>query len=199
MQRMHDVLAIALLTALVAGCSTSTTSPAESNGVPGTLGPPVVGDTPGPTGPVAIDPALLAILPREVDSIPVVESPEADSDALADDVLPTIASAAVGVIAVDADAKDLAIGYVVKLLPGAMSDNVFRDWRDSYDEGACAGDSQVVGNSQLTVNGNTVYIGTCATGLHTYHVWLKDRSILISIASTGDRHLGLAILQNLRK
>ena len=200
-------LAAAVLVAalFVAGCGPDTSG---STGPGGTSGPADTGtpvdtggpnDTDSPTAQVTIDPALLAILPREVDGIAVIESPEGDSDALADDVLPTIATAAVGAVAVDAQAQDLAYALVVKLRKDAFNDGVFRDWRDSYDAGACAGESEVVGNASATVKGNTVYIGTCSSGLRTYHVWLKDKDILISVSSTGDKRLGLVMLNNLRE
>jgi len=46
---------------------------------------------------------------------------------------------------------------------------------------------------------NTVYVGTCSSGLRTYHVWLKDKGILISVSSTGEKRLGLVLLSNLRE
>ncbi len=194
-------LAIALLAclaALAAGCNATlvTTSPLDT-GTPVDTGAP--GDTNAPVSQVTIDPSLLAILPRQVDSIPVIESPEGDSDALADDVLPTLATSAVAAVAVDQQAQDFVYVLVVKLKPGAMTDNIFRDWRDSYDSGACSGDSQVVGNASATVGGNTVYIGTCANGMRTYHLWLKDKGILISDSSIGDKKFGLVLLGTLRK
>ena len=195
--------AIALAVAIAMGlaaCSVDigTVAPGPSaSDAPETLGPGEI--TPGPTGPVALDPSLLAFLPRTVGGLPVAESPEGDSDILADDVLPTIASAAVSAIAVDADAQELAFVYVIRLLPDAFNDDVFRDWRDSYDAGACADPTQVVGTAEADVAGNHVFIGTCAGGLRTYHTWLKAKGILISISSTGDKRLGLVLLGNLPK
>jgi hypothetical protein len=191
-----------LMAAGIAACQTSTTTISPAAPVdtgPGSVGSPIDLSTPGPSGPVLIDPTLLRVLPKDVGGVAVAESSDADTDALADDVLPTIASAAVGLIAVDAEANNLVTGYVVKLLPGAMTDAIFRDWRDSYDSGVCAGDTEVVGHAETTIGGNTVYIGTCSGGTRTYHVLLKDRSILISVSSVGDRRLGLVLLQTLPK
>ena len=202
---MNRLVAAAVLVAglatLLAGClvERGTLPPGSApSGPPESFGPPVE-VTPGPTGPVAIDPSLLAVLPRTVGGLPVTDSPEGDSDILADDVLPSIASAAVSAVAVDARAEDLVFVYVVRLLPNGFSDDVFRDWRDSYDAGACAGETEVVGRAEADVAGNHIFIGTCATGLRTYHTWIKDRGLLISISSTGDKRLGLVLLGNLPK
>jgi len=87
---------------------------------------------------------------------------------------------------------------VVRLRPDVFTDDAYRDWRDSYDEGACGGVSNVVGHAQSTIGGNSVYIATCANGLRTYHAKLETRSILISASSTGDRRFGILLLGNLR-
>ncbi|HLX34704.1 MAG TPA: hypothetical protein VKR30_05605 [Candidatus Limnocylindrales bacterium] len=199
------LLGAALLLVLVAGCSTSTglpsAAPQDTSGGVGTLGPPDTGNTGDTSQPsqITIDPALLAVLPRTADGVQIIESPEGDSDALADDVLPMIASAAVGFEAADPTTTDIASGFVVKLLPGKFSDNEFSSWRSSYEAGVCGDETQVSGEASASVGGNTVYIGTCQNGLRTYQLWLKDKGILIALSSYGDRHLGLVIVGNLRK
>jgi hypothetical protein len=200
---MRRALAIALASvALVAACSVTIQQ--------GTLPPPTPGSTdaaagspgdqsPGSTGQVTIDSSLLAALPRTVDSLPVTEDSDGDDQLRADDVAPTIATAGVAAVAANTQTSDLALVFVLRLIPGTMTDDVFTDWRDSYDAGACAGESQVVGKAESDVVGNHVFIGTCATGLRTYHAWLKDKGLLISISSTGDKRLGLVMLGNLPK
>ena len=145
-----------------------------------------------------LDTTLLAVLPRDISSIPVIESTEGETDALSDPVLPRIATAAVAVVAVDTTTSDLVYAIVVRLRPDVFTDDAYRDWRDSYDEGACGGVSNVVGHAQSTIGGNSVYIATCANGLRTYHAKLETRSILISASSTGDRRFGILLLGNLR-
>jgi hypothetical protein len=197
---MHGRLAVVLAVVVLAavGCDTATVTRAPlDTGTPVDTGAPGGSDT--PTATITIDHDLLALLPREIDHVPVVESEEGDSDALADDVLPTIATAAVGAVAVDTQAQDFVYALVVKLRPGAMTDDIFKDWRDSYDAGACQGESEVVGNASATVAGNTVHIGTCANGMHTYHVWLKGKGVLISDSSIGDRKFGLVLMGTLRQ
>ena len=158
-----------------------------------TIGPP-----PTAGQPVAIDPTLLSVLPKDVGGVPVAESPEADQDIRDDRTLPTIGSAAVGAVAVDTPTSNLVYALVVRLRPGGLDDARFSDWRDSYDQGACAGVSQVVGHLQTEIDGRQVYIGTCASGLRTYHVWIPDEALLVSASSTGDRAFGAVLMDNLQ-
>ncbi|HSO29157.1 MAG TPA: hypothetical protein VLS28_04590 [Candidatus Sulfomarinibacteraceae bacterium] len=147
---------------------------------------------------VAIDPALLAILPATVDGFPVVESPEGEAAALADPILPSVGRAVAAGFAIDPAIGDFVYAVVVQLRPGALPDEAFRDWRDSFDEGACSQADGVVGHAETEIAGRTVYIGTCAGGLRTYHVLLKDRDVLISASAAGERRLGELLIENLR-
>jgi hypothetical protein len=196
--RLAAIGIVALFALMAAGCNASqvTTAPLDT-GTPVGTGSSGVADTPG--GTVTIDPNLLAILPRSVDSIAVIEDSDGDDQIRADDVLPTIASAAVAAVAADPQNSNLAFGYVIKLLPKALTDAIYRSWRDSFDEGVCQGQDQVIGNASSTVKGNTVYIGTCANGIRTYHAWLESKGILISLWETGEKRLGLVMLGTLRE
>ncbi|MEO8469003.1 MAG: hypothetical protein ABI573_04980 [Chloroflexota bacterium] len=151
-----------------------------------------------PSSSVAIDASLLAILPARVDGIEVVESPEAEIAALAGPELAAVGSAMAAGIAVDATSGQFVYAVVVRLEPGAVTDAVFRDWRDSYDEGACSQAAGVTGKAEAQIGGRTVYIGSCGGGVLTYHVWLADQGILISASAVGDRRLGEALMGNLR-
>ena len=184
----------------LAGCSISVTTSSGPDAGSGDVSSdsPAAEDTTAPS-PIVIDPALLAILPREVDSLPLTETEDADSNALADDVLPTISTAAVGVEAGDSKTGDVVTGFVIRLKPEAFNDSVFRDWRDSYDSGLCGGQDQVVGTAEQKIGDNTVFIGSCTNGLHTYHVWIHDKGLLISLTSYGQKQLAVVLLENLRK
>lgn len=151
-----------------------------------------------PSSSVAIDASLLAILPAMVDGIEMVESPEAEIAALAGPELAAVGSAMTAGIAVDTTSGQFVYAVVVRLQPGAVTDAVFRDWRDSYDEGACSQAAGVVGNAEVQIAGRTVYIGSCTGGVLTYHVWLVDQGILISASAVGDRRLGELLMENLR-
>jgi hypothetical protein len=184
----------------VAGCSARlvTTTPAATPTAFVTPTDPDATSADGSVPQVALDTGLLAVLPPTVLGLPVEESPEGDQSALEEPVLDTIATAAIGAVVVDTSTTDLAYALVVRLRPGALTDSGFRDWRDSYDEGACGNASLLVGHSQTSIAGRTVYIATCSGGLRTYHVWIQDKNLLISVSSLGTRHFGEVLLANLR-
>jgi hypothetical protein len=83
-------------------------------------------------------------------------------------------------------------------LPGGFDDTHFRDWRDSYDEGACSGAGGVVGHAQAEIASRTVFIGTCDAGVRTYHAWIEDKNLLISASAAGDRRFGEGLMAGLR-
>lgn len=198
------VLAVALATVLagaLAACSSSTSpSPAPATptptATPTTSALPEV--SPGSTPAVALDPTLLGVLPASVAGFDLTESPDAETAALGDPQLAVVGSAMAAGIAVDASTGEFVYAVVVRLKTGAMNDAVFRDWRDSYDEGACSQANGVSGNAQAEINGNTVYIGTCAGGVRTYHVWLESSDLLVSASSVGDHRYGELLMDNLR-
>lgn len=154
--------------------------------------------SPSPTSAVALDASLLAILPASVAGFAVAESPEAETAALADPQLAIVGTAMAAGLAVDATSGEFVYAVVVRLRPGAMNDAVFRDWRDSYDEGACSQANGVTGNAQAEIDGRTVYIGTCAGGVRTYHVWIADKQLLVSASAVGDHRFGETLMENLR-
>lgn len=194
------ILAIAVLTA---ACSPAA-SASPTSMVPGVTpaatieASPVVSSTPGTTPAVELDPSLLAVLPSTIAGFAMAESPEAEAAAREDPQLAVVGSAMVAGIAVDASAGEFVYAVVVRLKAGAMNDAVFRDWRDSYDQGACSQANGVAGNAQTEIDGRTVYIGTCGGGVRTYHVWIEDKGLLVSASSVGDRRLGELLMNSLR-
>jgi hypothetical protein len=159
---------------------------------------PAPAATPDGSAAVAIDPGLLAILPATVDGLPVVESPEGEAAALADPILPGVGRAVAAGFAIDPAGGDFVYAVVVQLHPDGLTDEAFRDWRDSFDEGACSQAAGVAGHAETESGGRTVYIGTCAGGLRTYHVRLEDRDVLISASAAGERRLGELLVEDLR-
>ena len=163
-----------------------------------TLGPPPSPTPPDETTAVTLDPTVLAFLPESVNGIPVTESVDEASQALDDPSLPKIATSMDAGVAVDLGTGDLVYAWVVRLRPDKFTDEIYRQWRDSYDEGACSGAGGVTGNAEATIDDRTVYITSCVQGLRTYHVWLKDQGILISASATGDAKFGELLMDNLR-
>jgi hypothetical protein len=79
---------------------------------------------------------------------------------------------------------------VAHLRPGVYSDAFFRDWRDSYDEGACGQAGGVAGNAEAELGGRTVHITSCAGGLLVYHAYLPERDVAVSVISVGEARFG---------
>jgi hypothetical protein len=144
-----------------------------------------------------VDPTLLGVLPADVDGLPLVENGEAEAVAQADPQLPAIAAAFVAALAVDTKTGQFVFAVVIRLKPGALDEAGFRDYRDSFDQGACSQADGVAGNAEAQIGGRTVYIGTCAGGLHTYHAWLEPQGLLISASAAGDRRLGEVLMEHL--
>jgi hypothetical protein len=143
-----------------------------------------------------LDETLLSILPADVDGVPVAQEPDSFAQAAADpDFATNVGSAAFAIVV---DGSDLASGVVARLRPGRYSDGLFRDWRDTYDAGACAQAGGVAGNAQADLGGRTVYIATCGGGLRTYHVYVPERDVIVSLFSLGDRKFGELLMGSLR-
>ena len=166
-----------------------TASPSASSGPTGS--PPV-------TSSVAVDPSLLGVLPETVDGIAIAESGDGEAEALSDPGLAAVARAVAAGLAVDPTTGEFVYAVVVRLRSGAMTDERFRDWRDSFDEGACSQASGVTGNAQAQIGGRTVFIGSCGGGVRTYHVWLAEPGLLVSASAVGERRLGERLVEGLR-
>jgi hypothetical protein len=145
-----------------------------------------------------LDPTLLAILPESIEGAPVTEALDEAALALADPALPRIATALDVGVAVDTATADLVTAHVVKLRPEAFTDATYRQWRDSFDEGACAGAGGVRGVAEATIDERTVHITSCVARQVTYHVWLKGHDTLISASAIGDGRFGEKLMDNLR-
>ena len=120
------------------------------------------------------------------------------AEALGNQALPAIATALDAAVAVDAGNGNLVYALVVRIRPTAFGDEAFRQWRDSYDQGACAAGGGVVGNAEATLGGRQTFITSCVGGMHTYHVFLKDQGIVISASAIGDGRFGEQLIDNLR-
>ena len=204
-------IAAALLAAAVAACSNpfvlaSPTAPgAAATGAlpsatadaPATFGAPP-SPSPDDAAPVVIDSTLLALLPEKIGSTPVQEDLDAAAEAVSDPALDQLASGVDAAVAVDVGNGNLVYALVVRLKSGAFGEELYRQWRDSYDEGACAGSGGVVGNAEAEIGGRKTYVTSCAQSMHTYHVWLEDQGILVSASSIGDGRFGEELLKGLR-
>jgi hypothetical protein len=204
--RSAQWLSLAILAAvavLPTGCTFGSASlvpqtPGPTLEPPGTIGPPATGSSAGPGESVVVDTTLLGVLPTAVDGVTVTESTDGETDALANSQLPSIASALAAGLAVDSPSGNFVYAVVVRLLPGGFDDTHFRDWRDSYDDGACSGAGGVVGHAQAEIASRTVFIGTCDAGVRTYHAWIEAKNLLVSASAAGDRRFGEGLMAGLR-
>jgi hypothetical protein len=117
---------------------------------------------------------------------------------VSDPALATIATEVDSAVAVDTGNGDLVLANIVRLVPGAFNADAFRQWRDSYDEGACAASGGVVGHAEAQIADRQTYVTSCVGSMHTYHLWLEDQDILISASSIGDDRFGEQLLNGLR-
>ena len=203
-----------LLAALGTGCGGPGPSDASPTDTPGSTAPASatlnVTPSPDPTLTATLtsspipsdatgaleDPALIAILPAEVAGNPVTLEPLAFAEAMADPgFAANIEAAAFGIVIAG---NDLASAVVARPVDGAFTDAWFRDWRDSYNQGACDQAGGMAGNAEAELGGRTVHIGTCAGGLRTYHAWIEDGGLLVSAFSIGEGRFGEQLMAGLR-
>ncbi|HET9457937.1 MAG TPA: hypothetical protein VFO78_11380 [Candidatus Limnocylindrales bacterium] len=147
---------------------------------------------------VRVDASLLEILPDDVDGVPIVPDAENAAGLAADPTLAADVEALALALAVDqaAGAENLAIVNVVRLRPAVLGEAFFRQWRDSYDEAACAPAGGVTGHAEAEIDGRQAFIGSCSGGAFTYHA-IHGEDVIVSITSVGEGRLGEAIMENL--
>jgi hypothetical protein len=199
----HSLIVLATAAVLLVGCTVTTVTAVPQTSRPTleplvTIGPPEATTSAGPGETVVVDTKLLGVLPAAVNGIQVTESTDGETDALANAQLPTIASALAAGLAVDSASGNFVYAVVVRLLPAGFDDAHFRDWRDSYDQGACSGAGGVVGHAEAELASRTVFIGTCDAGVRTYHAWIEDKDLLVSASAAGDQRFGERLMTDLR-
>jgi hypothetical protein len=148
---------------------------------------------------VEVDPGLLAFIPGGGNGLDLTYDEETTKQVAAD---PGLAKDAVGlaialftVTGAPVPASDLAVVSVVHLRDPSIGEEGYRNWRDSYDESACASAGGVAGHAQATMSGRVVYIGSCSGGVLTYHVRLGQGAIVVSATSIGPMRLGERVMK----
>ncbi len=197
---------LALVVALATGCGDASAPSTVHATAPGATARPAPSVEPSmrpaptpsgtplasPSAAVAVDAALLGLLPAELEGNPVTPVPEAGAEIATD---PSIgrdarAVAVAMVVAVDDRQEDFAVASVVELLPGVVDDGFLRDWRESYDAAACEQAGGVTRRAEAEIGGRTTFIATCAGGVRTYHVHVPGPDRIVSITSVGEARLG---------
>lgn len=152
--------------------------------------------------PVVSEPDLLAVIPvASRVGIEVTYDPDTTARVGADPGLAKdaagLAIALVRVSGASADSGDVAVVSIVRLRDPKVDDAWFRAWRDSYDEAACAQAGGVVRHAEATIGGHTVFVGSCAGGAFTYHVRVRQGTIVVSVTSVGTARLGETVVARL--
>jgi hypothetical protein len=203
----RPIIAVAVtLMAAIVGCGPAPATPSLVAPPTGSIAPAATAEGPSPSAShgadVQVDPALLAFVPDAVDGVQLTFDPETSATIAADpSVAPDAASLAVALAIVPGSsaADDLAVVSVVRLRDPARDENWFRDWRDTYDQAACSPAGGLVGNAEAEIGGGTVYIGSCAQGVRTYHTRLAAAGIVVSITALGSRRLGEKVMAGLHR
>ena len=150
---------------------------------------------------VDLDASLLDVLPTSIDGQPRrPDDPTAIEIARNGNLGPDIEAIAIGlyVAAGSSASQDLAIVNVVRLRSGAFSEAWYRDWRTTYDSGACEIAGGVApGAAQSRIGDHDTDIGTCQGGVHTYHVHLTGPDRVVSITAAGDGRYGELVVKGL--
>ena len=152
---------------------------------------------------VTVDPGLLEVLPTQVDGVTL--EPDAGTAAqigsdplLAESVLSIALAIAVATgDQATSPTDDLAVASVIRLRPDVFDEAFYQEWRDTYNESACAVADGVESEDETEIDGRQVYVGTCAGGARTYHTYLADQGFIVSITATGERLFGERIMAGL--
>ncbi len=187
--------ALAVATAACQGAVVGTAPPLPSSEPAAPISPGLPSGVPGVD--VVMDATLLEILPAAIGFAKVGIEPESFREAVTDPSF--VASVDAAAFAIVVEGEDLASGVVAHLRPDVFSEAFFRDWRDSYDEGACAQAGGVAARAEVGLaDDRTMYVTTCAGGLRVYHAYVAEREVIVSLFSLGERRFGEQLMNGLR-
>ena len=216
------IVAVAVLAApaiLMAGCGPTQVPSNAAASATGSLAPASTAEGPSssdsaspprsdPASPgvgagAQVDPGLLAFVPSSVEGVPLTFDLETSATIAGDPAIARDAASlavAFAIIPAASGVDDFAIVNVVRLRDPSKDEAWFRDWRESYDEGACSqADGVAVGHAEAEIGGGTVYIGSCAGGVLTYHTRLERAGILVSVHALGSRRLGEKVMAGIHR
>ena len=199
------LIAVALASACIPPRPSPTPAPTQST--------PTLAPTPAATGNdasptavssgsgVTVDPSLLSVLPHTIGGVPVNADPATAADIAAEGSIAPFVSALALATAFGPAATDSAGDYVVvtvaRLRPNTFSDLFFRGWRDTFDAAVCEQAGGVTGTAETEIAGRKTFIGTCAGGVHTYHVHLATDDLIVSMQGLGPGRFGERIVEGL--
>lgn len=154
---------------------------------------------------IAVDPALLELLPGEVAGVPVRPDAATATEIAGEGSIAPFVSAIAVAAAFAAQASDTLADYVVvtvaRLRPRTFGDLFYRGWRDTFDAAVCEQSGGVSAHAETDIAGHHTFIGTCQGGVHTYHVHLETPSgdVMVSMQGLGERAFAERIVAGLRE
>jgi hypothetical protein len=160
-------------------------------------GPSVPASGSGGTSGVIVDPKLLELLPRDIDGVPLGADAETAAEIASDGSIAPFVSALAIAAAFRPDQSDYVVVTVARVKPGVFSDLFFRGWRDTFDSAVCELAGGVDGNAEADIGGRHTFIGTCAGGVHTYHVHVPGRDAIVSMQGAGPGRFGERVVEGL--
>lgn len=201
---------LALMVLGLAGCGPTPPSAAPASGVatPGVSAiapsfPPSSAALSPVPGTTTVDATLLELLPPEVAGVALTMD-EATAVGVVSD--PTLGRSVEGLAVAAAFGPlptDTLLDYVIvtlaRLRPGIFDEAFFRDWRDSFDEAVCVQAGGVEGHAEAQIAGHQTFIGTCSGGVRTYHVYLPDSNVVVSMQGSGEGRYGELVVEGLKE
>jgi hypothetical protein len=194
------VLVLIAAATATSGCGTPppSTSPAASRAAPGPSATPS-----SSASETRVDATLLAILPPEIGGVELTADEATAVGVVSDPALGVSVEGLAVAAAFGPIATDTTLDYVVvtlaRLRPGVFGDGFFRDWRDSFDGAVCEQAGGVDGHAEAVIAGRQTFIGTCAGGVRTYHVYLPTWNVVVSMQGSGDGRFGERVVEGLRE
>ena len=198
---------------VLAGCIPTGPSPILTPSPPSTVPPPGptsdASTTPSssasaePSPAVAVDPALLELLPDSIGGVRLQpDAATAAEIAREPSIAPFVESlaiaAAFGPLA-SGSIGDYVVVTVARPKAGLLGALFFRTWRQTYDDAVCQQAGGVQGDVEATIGGRQTFIGTCAGGIHTYHVLLPGQNVIVSMQGGGPGRFGEHVVEGLNE
>jgi hypothetical protein len=156
-----------------------------------------------PSAGVAVDPSLLRVLPDTVEGVPLLpDQATAAEIAREPSIAPFVSSLALAAAfgpPASGSVADYVVVTVARVKPGLFGDLFFRGWRDTFDAAVCQQAGGVQGAAEATIAGRQTFIGTCAGGVHTYHVHLPERDVIVSMQGGGPKRFGERVVEGLNE
>ena len=202
---------LALAVVGVAGCGPPPQSAPPATGLATPGGSAIGSSSPRPSPPPSpavgstmVDATLLDLLPPDVAGVELTADEATAVGVVSDPALGrSVEGLAVAVAFGPEPTASQGLDYVIvtlaRLRPGVFGVAFFRDWRDSFDEAVCVQAGGVEGHAEAEIAGHETFIGSCSGGVRTYHVYLPESDVMVSMQGSGEGRYGELVVEGLRE